>query len=80
MILNSREKFKVIRDLAREKMTMVIVTHEMFFARDVADRVLFMDEGLIVEEGTAAEIIGNPKNDRTKAFLSRFTDHHQDSI
>lgn len=74
------EILKVIRDLAREKMTMVIVTHEMYFARDVADRVLFMDEGLIVEEGTAASIIGNPKNERTKAFLSRFTDHSLDSL
>jgi len=67
------EILKVIRDLAQEHMTMVIVTHEMAFARDVADRVIFMDGGLIVEDGPAAEVIGNPKNERTKAFLSRFT-------
>ena len=65
------EILKVIRDLAAEKMTMVIVTHEMTFARDVADRVIFMDEGVIVEQGIAADIIKNPQSDRTKAFLSR---------
>ena len=63
---------KVIRDLAEEKMTMVIVTHEMSFARDVADRIIFMDGGVIVEEGPATELITNPKNDRTKAFLAGF--------
>lgn len=65
---------KVIRDLAKEKMTMVIVTHEMSFARDVADRVIFMDSGFIVEEGKAEDLINNPKNDRTRAFLKRFCD------
>ncbi len=60
----------VIRDLAKEKMTMVIVTHEMNFARDVADRIVFMDHGVIVEEGPASEVINNPRNERTKAFLS----------
>ena len=53
-------------------MTMVIVTHEMSFARDVADRIIFMDEGLIVEEGAAKELVEQPREARTKAFLSRF--------
>jgi len=68
------EILKVIRGLAAEDMTMVIVTHEMAFARDVADRAIFMDGGLIVEEGPAADLIGSPRNERTKAFLKRFTD------
>lgn len=63
---------KVIRELADEKMTMVIVTHEMSFARDVADRIIFMDGGVIVEEGPAAELINNPKNERTKTFLAGY--------
>ncbi|MGI6238940.1 MAG: amino acid ABC transporter ATP-binding protein [Christensenellales bacterium] len=66
------EILKVIRDLAAEKMTMVIVTHEMSFARDVSERVIFMDDGMIVEEGSPEEIIGNPKQERTIQFLSRF--------
>ena len=64
------EVLKVIRSLADQKTTMIIVTHEMAFARDVADHVIFMDGGVIVEQGTAEEVIGNPKNERTKAFLS----------
>ena len=68
------EILKVIRSLAAERMTMVIVTHEMAFARDVADRAIFMDGGLIVEEGPARELIGSPKNERTKAFLRRFSE------
>lgn len=68
------EILKVIRELAAEKMTMVIVTHEMSFARDVADRVIFMDSGVIIEEGDAETLIRNPQNDRTKAFLKRFCD------
>lgn len=68
------EILKVIRDLAAEKMTMVIVTHEMSFARDVADRVIFMDSGVIVEEGIASEVINNPKNERTRLFLRRFSE------
>ena len=60
----------VIRDLAKDKMTMVIVTHEMNFARDVADRIVFIDHGVIVEQGPASEVINNPRNERTKAFLS----------
>ena len=55
-------------------MTMVIVTHEMSFARDVADRIVFMDGGIIVEEGPAEQVINNPQHDRTKAFLNRYDD------
>ena len=66
------EILKVIKDLAAEQMTMVIVTHEMSFARDVANHIIFMDEGIIVEEGPPEEVINNPKNERTRAFLSRF--------
>ena len=66
------EILKVIRSLAAEHMTMVIVTHEMAFARDVADYIVFMDGGVIAEEGTPDEVINHPKNDRIKAFLSRY--------
>jgi polar amino acid transport system ATP-binding protein len=66
------EILKVIKELAQDKMTMVIVTHEMAFARDVSDRVIFMDGGVIVEQGTPQDVLVNTKNDRTKAFLSRF--------
>ena len=62
----------VIKELAAEKMTMVIVTHEMSFARDVADRIVFMDGGVIVEEGPAYELVTNPKAERTKAFLAGY--------
>ncbi len=65
------EILKVIKDLAKEKMTMVIVTHEMTFAKEVSDRIVFMDEGFVVEEGSPEEVIMNPKSDRTKAFLQR---------
>lgn len=65
------EVLKVMKDLAQEGMTMVIVTHEMGFARDVADRVLFMDEGYIVEEGAAKEVFTAPKSSRCKEFLSK---------
>jgi polar amino acid transport system ATP-binding protein len=68
----TQEILAVIRELAAEKMTMVIVTHEMRFARDVADRVLFMDGGVIVEQGPAKEIIDAPQMERTQAFLGRF--------
>ena len=61
-----------MKDLAEEGMTMIIVTHEMAFARDVADRVIFMADGYIVEEGAPADVFNNPKEERTKAFLSRF--------
>ena len=66
------EILKVIRTLASEHMTMVIVTHEMAFARDVSDYIIFMDGGVIVEQGKPEEVIGNPKEERTRAFLSRF--------
>lgn len=66
------EVLSVMRDLAGEGLTMIIVTHEMAFARDVSSRVVFMDKGVIAEEGTPQEVIGNPKNERTKEFLSRF--------
>ena len=66
------EILKVIRGLADEHMTMVIVTHEMSFARDVSDRVLFMDGGVIVEQGDPRQVIEHPLNERTRAFLSRF--------
>lgn len=66
------EILKVIRDLAKEHMTMVIVTHEMRFAQDVADYVIFMENGVIAEEGAPDEIFGNPKNERLKTFLGKF--------
>lgn len=66
------EVLNVMRDLANDGMTMLIVTHEMAFARDVADRVIFMDDGYIVEQGSPEAVLGNPKEDRTRAFLSRF--------
>lgn len=65
------EVLQVMQDLAQEHMTMVVVTHEIGFAREVADRVLFMDEGLIVEEGSAEDVIVNPRQERTRAFLSK---------
>jgi len=64
----------VMRQLADDGMTMVVVTHEMAFARDVADRVIFMDAGLIVEEGPASQVIGNPIEERTQIFLQRVLD------
>lgn len=67
------EVLKVIRSLADQHTTMIIVTHEMSFARDVADHVLFMDGGIIVEEGTPSELFENTQNERTRAFLSRFS-------
>ena len=66
------EVLNVMRELADDGMTMIIVTHEMAFARDVADRIVFMADGYIVEEGAPQDVIGNPKEERTKAFLSRF--------
>lgn len=66
------EVLKVIRNLADRNTTMIIVTHEMDFARDVADRVIFMDAGVIVEQGTPEEVFSNPKEERTKQFLSRY--------
>lgn len=68
----TQEVLKVIRSLADQHMTMVIVTHEMAFARDVSDRIIFMDGGVIVEQGPAKEVINNPQHNRTKTFLSRY--------
>ena len=66
------EILAVIKELATEHMTMMVVTHEMAFARDISNRVIFMDDGLIVEEGTPEAVFSNTKNERTKRFLSRF--------
>ena len=66
------EVLKVLRDLADRKTTMIIVTHEMHFARDVADRILFMDGGVVVEEGPAHQVIEHPHEERTKQFLSHY--------
>lgn len=68
------EILKVIRQLAEEHMTMVVVTHEMAFARDVSDRVIFLDGGQIIEEGDPRQVIGSPRSERTRAFLTRFND------
>ncbi|NLG92353.1 MAG: amino acid ABC transporter ATP-binding protein [Clostridiales bacterium] len=68
------EILKVIRSLASERMTMAVVTHEMKFARDVADYVVFMDNGTIIEQGRPEQIFENTQNERTKAFLSRFNE------
>lgn len=65
------EVLDIMKDLAKEGMTMVVVTHEMGFAREVGDRILFMDGGYIVEEGSPEEIFGNPQNERTKDFLGK---------
>lgn len=65
------EVLDIMKDLAREGMTMVVVTHEMGFAREVGDRIIFMDGGYVVEEGSPEEIFGNPQNNRTKDFLGK---------
>ena len=65
------EVLEVMKQLAADGMTMVVVTHEMGFAREVADRVIFMDEGYIVEEGTPEEVFGNPREERTRSFLNK---------
>lgn len=67
------EVLEVMKDLAAQGLTMVVVTHEMQFAKDVSDRVIFMDKGVIAEEGTPEEIFENPKNPRTQQFLSRYS-------
>lgn len=69
-----RGVLSVMKELAREGMTMIVVTHEMGFARDVADRVIFMDGGVIVEEGNPEEVFDNPQSDRTKDFLGHITE------
>ena len=65
------EVLNVMKDLAKQGMTMVVVTHEMGFAREVASRVIFMDEGRIIEQGTPSQIFDNPQSERTKTFLSK---------
>ena len=67
------EVLKVMKELADHNTTMVIVTHEMAFARDVADQVIFMDDGYILEQGNPHQVLENPKAERTRQFLSRFT-------
>lgn len=74
------EVLKVIKDLSKENRTMVIVTHEIKFAEEVADRVIFMDGGVIVEEGTPEELIKNPKNKRTREFLKRYITVKEDKM
>ena len=69
------EVLRVIRNLAEQKTTMIIVTHEMAFARDVADQVIFMDDGVIVEQGAARDVIEHPREERTRQFLSRYADN-----
>jgi polar amino acid transport system ATP-binding protein len=66
-----KEVLDVMLDLAKEGMTMVVVSHEMGFAKAAADRMIFMDEGMIVEEATPEELYSNPQHDRTKLFLSK---------
>ena len=61
----------VMKDLATEGMTMMVVTHEMGFAREVGDKLVFMDDGVIVEEGVPAEVLSNPQHERTRSFLSK---------
>jgi polar amino acid transport system ATP-binding protein len=70
-----KEVLDVMRELAAEGMTMIVVTHEMGFARDVAEEVVFMDEGVIVEQGSPADVIGNPQQERTKRFLGLLLEH-----
>jgi polar amino acid transport system ATP-binding protein len=65
------EVLEVMKSLAKAGMTMVVVTHEMGFAREVSDRVLFMDGGVIAEQGTPAEVFGNPQSERLKGFLAK---------
>lgn len=69
------EVLKVIKELASQHTTMIIVTHEIGFARDVSDEIIFMDEGIIADKGTPAQVIDNPVNERTKQFLSNYSGH-----
>ncbi|MEV6416835.1 amino acid ABC transporter ATP-binding protein [Kribbella sp. NPDC051718] len=71
------EVLAVMRELASEGMTMIVVTHEMSFAREVADTVVFMDGGVVVESGAPADVIGNPQHQRTKTFLARLRSEHE---
>ena len=74
------EVLKVMRQLAKDGMTMIVVTHEMSFAREVADRVVFMDGGVVVEQGPPNEVITNPQHARTKSFLSRMRQEEQEHV
>jgi len=69
------EVLDVMKSLANDGMTMMVVTHEIAFAKEAADRVVFMDEGVVVEEGTPDEVLSNPKTDRAKQFLDRVLNH-----
>jgi len=69
-----REVLDVMLDLAKQGKTMLIVTHEMHFARDVADRILFMDGGVVVEEGPAKQLIDHPREERTRQFLAHYSE------
>ncbi|MER2235304.1 MAG: ATP-binding cassette domain-containing protein, partial [Candidatus Limivicinus sp.] len=71
------EVLDVMKDLAAQGMTMVVVTHEMAFAKEVSDRVVFMDQGVILEQGNPKEIFANPKNERTREFLARYLEDKQ---
>jgi polar amino acid transport system ATP-binding protein len=70
-----KEVLDAMRDLARDGMTMIVVTHELGFAREVGDHVIFMDDGVIVEEGRPAEVLDNPREERTKRFLGLVLEH-----
>jgi polar amino acid transport system ATP-binding protein len=71
------EVLAVMRELAEDGMTMIVVTHEMEFAREVADTVVFMDAGVVVESGRPADVLGNPQHQRTKTFLTRLRSEHE---
>ena len=68
------EILRVIRDLAQKNVTMVIVTHEIEFARNVSDRIIFMADGVVLEDGTPSEVLDNPKNEKTKSFLQKLNE------
>ena len=68
---NIKDVLEILKDIAKDGMTMIVVTHEMNFAREFADRVVFMDKGMIVEEGTSKAIFDHPKNERLKEFLNK---------
>ena len=70
------EVLKVIKDIANDRITMIIVTHEMQFAKEISDKVVFIDNGIIIEEGTPTELFENPQNDRTKEFLKRYREEN----
>ncbi len=74
------EVLTVMRELAADGMTMIVVTHEMAFARDVADRVVFMDAGVVVEQGDPKQVINNPQHERTRAFLRRMQSEHEHAV